>query len=618
MTRVFLSYATQDAAAARKLTREWRERGADVFQFGDPERQAEIIIDEIERQIRAADVFVALMSPAYLASPWCRREWQLAIRREHALPAQFIYVVVVASTPHDDAGMLNAYSWVDATGELTASRLDEVTAALPFARRPTGSDVDFPGFRNREDELTTLLGALQTVGGRDLWVVVAPPLMGKTWLLVKLEKALVNASPSWSVRRMDLRREPDGLRDDPARLVTALLDVEDMAQDGLGEDNLESMALKVGSRVEPLLFVLDGAELLTPACATAARTALTAVHRIVRKTGRRARFGLVIATRRHDEWRGLGPDARTGERFGTLGLSQFGRDVVLQALLDMPHDIGAEQRWSYAERLQRLSEGLPALLARSVRWAGRTGFLRMAESDGPATFDAVARDYVQKDLLSADCLLPMGSRQSERPKAGLAVLHSTLRVLSTYRLYTQSHLAFHLDADPALRAALEHAAWGPEDLWEALGRTALQSNKKAYEIWHELDPSLRRLLHRYHHRTDAERAAAHRTARRFYSGWSQNQAAGREQQVVLVECLWHEAARLTIEEPNAVSERLPIVAVELARACGRGPMYKPAEFREAVLRRLNDDDELKLLLVDHGDLFTTIVESVIGVIGDEQ
>ena len=65
---------------------------------------------------------------------------------------------------------------------------------------------------------------------------------------------------------------------------------------------------------------------------------------------------------------------------------------------------------------------------------------------------------------------------------------------------------------------------------------------------------------------------------------------------MLVECLWHEAVRLTIDEPDAVVQRLPAVAEALARECGPGPMFKPAEFREAVSRRLGNDDELQLLL----------------------
>lgn len=611
MMRVFLTYSSRDAAVTEHLARDWRERGADVLWFGEPSQQGGIIVDDIVREIDTADVFVAVMSPAYLASPWCRREVLLAIDRENRIDEQFIHVVEVARTPHERAGALRTYSWINATGELTASRLDDVASGLPFGRRPTGSVAEFPEFHNRQVELARLRDALQTPGGRELWVVVSPPRMGKTWLLAKLEKELVNTSTPWAVHRIDLRRESDDLRDDPLRLVTSLLETGSTAPRSLQEEDLEAIALEVNARPGPLLFILDGAELLDPSCAVEARAALTAIYRIVRSMGRSERFGLVIATRRPDEWRGLGPVARTGQRFQPLHLTPFDDAVVYQALLALPNDVGIERRWSYAAYLQQLSEGLPALLSRSVQWAKRTGFRSTAE--GPVAFDVVARDYIEKDLLSVESLLPMGAT---RRRQAIAALRSTLRVISTYRLYTQSHLTFHLEADEFLRTALRNAGWSPEDLWTALGQTSLQSNREALEIWHEIEPPLRRLLHRYHQRSDAERAAAHTTAVRFYGLWSQNRGAGREQQVVLVESLWHEASRLMIEEPDAVVERLPGIAVELAQNCGRGPMFHPAEFREAVVRRLTEDDELQTLLSKHDGLFGTIVQSVADAIGE--
>lgn len=612
MTRVFLSYSYQDSAAAEHVARDWRERGAVVFRSGDPENSGKIILREIVREIDTADVFVALMSPAYMESAWCQREVELAVSREHRMDGQFMRVVEVVSTPHDEGGALRTYSWIDATGELTASLLEDVARGLRLPRRPTGSDVEFPDFHNREEELSKLSGALRTTGGRELWLVVSPPLMGKTWLLAKLEKELVNGTPPWAVHRMDLRRAPEDLRYEPARLVTTLLQTDDLAQDELRDEDLQNIALTVSARRAPLLFVLDGAELLDRSCAVEARAALTAIHRIVRDTDRHERFGLIIATRRPDEWRGVGMIARKGQRFESLYLTQFDDEVVYQAL---PADINTDRRWAHAQGLQRLSEGLPALLARCVQWAARNEFLEVADPGDAEAFDEVARDYIRKDLLSADILLTMGTTNRRQ---ALAALRGTLRAISIYRLYTQSHLTFHLDANETLREALNTAGLSAEDLWRALGRTALQSNRNPQEIWHEIEPPLRRLLHRYYLRTPAERAAAHATARRFYGRWNQNQAAGREQQVVLVECLWHETSRLRIEQPDAVAERLPGIAVELARACGHGPMFHAAEFREAVVRRLGEDEELQMLLSEHDGLFDAIVEAVADAIGGDR
>jgi hypothetical protein len=619
VTRVFLSFASPDATVAERFARFWDGLGVEVFRFDDPTRPTGRVVTEIEDELARADLFVVLLSPHYRASQWCQQERDLAIQRDNDSSRQFVHVVKVAETPPDSTGLLRNYHWLDATGEPTDLLLHEVSARLPLGDEAVAAAVTvaaaarIPGFRNRDDELANLLGALQTRGGRELWVVVSPPLMGKTWLLTKLDQELTAGEPRWTVRRLDLRHEPTELRTNPARLVGSLLDVEIPSQQAaLLDDDVLDIVARVSKRAGPQLFVLDSAELLTPACATSVRSALTAVHRLARRTGRGRRFALVVGTRRHDEWRGLGSDAHAGQRFEALRLTEFGHDIVHQALLELPLQFGEEERWSHAERLHRLTEGLPALLVRSLKWAQDTAFVQMDRSAGSAAFDAVARDYIQDHLLSADSLLPMGA---PRPAEALTVLRSMLRVLSTYRLYTQSHLKFHLDGDRALQQQLDDAHWTRVDLWDALGHTALGTQQAAHEMWHEIEPSLRRLLYRYHHRTDADRVAAHVAARRFYGGWTQDHAAGREQQVVLVESLWHEASRLAIEQPDAVARLLPGVAVELARTFGRSPMYEPAEFSDAVVGRLRDDDDLKLAVAGHDGLFDEIVKSVALTIG---
>jgi hypothetical protein len=619
MTRIFLSFASEDAAVAKRFATFWAALGVEVFRFDAPDRRPGRVVEEIERQLGEADLFIVLLSPHYLGSGWCRQERDLAFQREIKMGRLYVHVGKVAETAPEDAGLLANYHWLDATGELTDQRLSEISTQLRLERGAgaavpdVGAVAEIPGFRNRDDELANLSGALQTPGGRDLWVVVSPPLMGKSWLLARLEQKLTGVTPHWAVRHLDLRHAPAELRTNPTRLVGSLLNVDTSSPQGpLLDDDLRKIAAQLSVRKGSQLFVLDSAELVTPSCATLARSALTAVRRLVRRTGRGGRMGLVIGTRRHAEWRGLGSDARIGERFEALRLTEFGHEIVHQALLDLPLRFGEEELWSHSAALHRLTEGLPALLVKSVQWAQDTAFLEMDRSDSSLAFDAVARDYIESDLLSAGSLLPMGG---PRPAEALAVLREMLRILSTYRLYTQSHLKFHLDADPALRQKLADAHWTRVELWDALGQTALGTQQDAHEIWHEIEPPLRRLLHRNHYRTDDDRIAAHTMARRFYGGWTQDHAAGREQQVVLVESLWHETSRLAIEQPRALVRLLPGVAVGLARTFGTSPMYEPAEFTEAVVRRLHDDDELKTLLSGYPGLFEEIVKSVSLTIG---
>jgi len=59
----------------------------------------------------------------------------------------------------------------------------------------------------------------------------------------------------------------------------------------------------------------------------------------------------------------------------------------------------------------------------------------------------------------------------------------------------------------------------------------------------------------------------------------------------------------------------PLIDLKLATTFGNSPMYEAAEFSDAVVRRLSDDDELRMLLARHEGLFEEIVKSVTLTIG---
>lgn len=464
-----------------------------------------------------------------------------------------------------------------------------------------------PVFRNRESELERLLTAGRAGRRDNLWVVVAPPTMGKTWLLARMEGTLVDGGQT--VTRLDLRRASPELRANPVRLLGELLQL-DLAQAQSPSDvAIRAATDLLASRDRPPVVVLDSADLLVPSCRTALRAMLLAVDQAFARAGRAGEFAAVIATRTLDDWSGITPG--TVGRFRPLALDEFGESVCRAVVADLGANVDEQQHRDLARQLQAASFGLPALLYPSLRWLVQTRFVRPMDED--ALLDDVARPYVLDELLSADCLLPAGS---PRLQQALAVLRGAVRALSTYRLYTRSHLTFQLDKDPALRELVDEVGWTTGELWEALGRTALQATRNPREIWLEIEPPLRRLLYSYHHRGQAERASAHAEARSFYSGWDRDRSAGKEQHVVLVECLWHEAARLSIEEPDTLPERLPRVAVELARALGGGSAYALPEFRNAVVRRMSDDDELRELLDDHASLFDAVINAVATTLGD--
>jgi hypothetical protein len=619
MTRVFLSYAEEDGTTADRLVSWFTDAGIECFWWQDKEQRGKRFVGEIEAGIGSADLFVILMSSDYLSSPWCRRERDLAIQRETDLGRQFNYVLQVAETSYAESGFLRNYDWLDLAAPLDDEKINTAMAALPLNRvsvslpgakaaqaRPGGPR---PVFRNRVDELNAIVNALTTTGGRDLWLIISPPRMGKSWFLDQLQRELTLRVRNCVVRLLDLREHPVDLRVNPTKLLGVLLNVDDPGFP-LSDTARRAIAAEISKRGRPQLYLLDSADLLDTRCAAELRSALTGIYQLVKRTGTRtSRLSVLIGSRRHDDWKGLGRDAASGVRFHPLPLTEFGADVMHQALTELDRNLGADQLWEYANRLHRLSEGLPALLIRGLHWAEETEFLELDESEGEGTFDVVARPYIRDDLLSVESLLPFGGHNLAETKG---LLERTLRVLVVYRLFTQSHLRYHVEADPGFQSALQAAGWSLNELWRAVSRTALLK-RPLEELWQVIHPPIRRLLYRYYYRSDQARCKAHTAARRFYEGWI-DRNAGKEQAVMLVECLWHETARMVIEQPSEVRSLLPRVATELAGDFIKSPIYEPVEFSEFVYQRLRGDEEFQMILHMYDGLFDEIVNSVAATI----
>jgi len=73
--KVFLSYSPEDRGLAQRLGDDLRRRGHDVYPAAHwPEN--------VEAAVRRADAFVAILSPAAVASPFVQREVSLALVSE--------------------------------------------------------------------------------------------------------------------------------------------------------------------------------------------------------------------------------------------------------------------------------------------------------------------------------------------------------------------------------------------------------------------------------------------------------------------------------------------------------------------------------------------------------
>jgi len=607
--RLFLSYAEEDHAAVDGLVSHFRDEGFELYDWQDPSRRGGRIVDGIEAAIGRADAFLAFLSPHFLTSPWCRLERNLALHREMdrgpgVAPLPFIFVLEVAKTPYPTAGFLRDYDWFDLTtprhqeqalADLT-SRLREIGATVAETPATTSADQVPPLFRNRGEELKRLVAALTNPADSHFWLVISPPELGKSWFLDRLNVEMAVQSPKWVTRLVDVKEEPLDIRNDAARLCARFF----------GSGVPHDVAQKINTGTSPYLCLLDSAELLQRKTARELRFHLGEIYQLVQNAGNiNVRLAFVAASRRQDDWKGVEPKPR----FSALPLTQFKVNVVNQALRDLAERDGRaftnDEFQKNAERVHQLSEGLPALLVRCLHWIQTQGWTGIGRLETQELFEQLARPYIQGGLLSLDSLFPWSG---DNPTEQRTPLEQAFRVLAPYRLFTQSHLRHHAESDATFRAALVRSEWPVGHLWRAISDTALLL-QPLDEPWLEIHPAIRRLLYRYFYTTDRRRAGAHRAARTFYDGWG-GSSAGKEQGVVLVECLWHEAAFLLLKKPKGMEQLLIRSARRLSQTLRTTPAFAEDELRAFTARRMRDDEELQDAVGHSRDLFEVLVEIV--------
>ena len=371
---------------------------------------------------------------------------------------------------------------------------------------------------------------------------------------------------------------------------------------------LREIAQEIIRGGQPYLCLLDSAELLDEATAAALRKFLSQIHQHVQQGGDiEVRLGLIVASRREDEWRGVTP----APRLFPLPLTEFKVNVVEDALRDLAVQMGGRafsQSWfqQNAARTHRLSEGLPALLVRCLQWIRTEEGLEMDRLEGQELFEELARPYIEQGLLSPESLVPWNETQAGEPRRAL---DAAFRVLTPYRLFTQSHLRNQLGSDLAFEETLRDVRWSLEDLWRGISGTALL-RRPLNEPWQEIHGAIRRLLYRYYYTSDERRAQAHHDARKFVEVWAEKQA-GKEQVIGLVECIWHEATVLCLRRPAEMEQSLSESARTLSRALRPSSAYTVDELREYASARMRDDEELQDVVSRVDGLFTRLVEIVI-------
>lgn len=629
MARIFLSYAEEDSPRAVQLVEQLRQADFDVWYWQDPRQRGGQFIAKIEAEINRADAFVAVLSAHFLASPWCRHEQDMALRREAALRPRdsahpFLFIVQVKPVDYAKTGILGNYDWFNLTvpgreqQELDAllTRLRQVTTAGTAAPSPPVQAL-WPTFINRETELDDLLHSLTNPAGEHFWLVLAGPQMGKTWLLKELPVRLADrANQPWQVRLVDLRDEALDLRAGAGKLLARFFDTPPVEEPD--EAAILQIAQQLSRLQQPWLCLLDSAELLSEDVAGRLRRYLSRIHRQLDNAGNEnIRLAFVAASRRpYRRWKGITPTPR----FTALKLTHFKDNVVENALRTMARRDNRtfDAGWyrANAARLRRLTEGLPALLVTYMQWIREAGYLFTPEQiESRERFDELALPYIRQTLLSIQSLLQFGGNPDTlEPRR--AVLEQALLKLASYRLFTQSHLENVIETNPGLKTGLEQSHWTVDDLWEAIGNTFLM--EPVDEPWRVLYPAIRRLLFRYHHATPAGQTEAHRRAGAFYQGWWNGVAAGKEQSVVLVERLWHQAEYLRLSHVDKPAQQLLRFAGNLFKGVIPPRGYSLKELLDYIEDQLNEDEELQETITGiHPDLFEELVKLAGQVRGSE-
>jgi TolB-like protein/Flp pilus assembly protein TadD len=135
---VFLSYASQDAAAAQKICEALRAASIEVFFDQSELRGGDAWDQKIRRQIKNCALFIPVISrhTHERAEGYFRLEWKLAIDRSHLIVANraFLVPVVIDDTRDDDENVPDRFHEVQWTrlpgGETHRTFVERVSALL--------------------------------------------------------------------------------------------------------------------------------------------------------------------------------------------------------------------------------------------------------------------------------------------------------------------------------------------------------------------------------------------------------------------------------------------------------------------------------------------------------
>jgi hypothetical protein len=440
-------------------------------------------------------------------------------------------------------------------------------------------------FRNRERELEDICTAIFHEDGEHFWLVIAPPQLGKSWLLEEIgDKVNREWRGRFTVRLVDVRGLPAEATADAEAILLRMFGHDPASTEGRPVADAIVSQITMNSSFH--LCLLDSAELLADSTVRALRRHLNEINgQLGRVRSGSVRLALVVASRRESEWKGVTPPPR----FKIRRLTEFRVEVIYAALEELAREtnrsFATEQIQEIAQRVHALGEGLPALLAGSLRWIRDRGWNDLELLEDPATFDEIAKPYIEKDLLSPGSLSARGSTPTNDQRAAI---EQALLKLSPYRFLTMSHLTRQV-SDGALQNYLEQLGWRVTDLWDAVSGADLLY-VPLWQPWHEVYAPIRRLLCRHAYPAVADRVRAHQAALQFTRPFMLG-LYGSDQCRALVECLWQQVQILTLVRSADLEETLTRLGGELSARLSPVPGIDSRALREMAVRFIENDQE---------------------------
>jgi tetratricopeptide (TPR) repeat protein len=205
---VFLSYASQDAEAAKKICEALRAAGVEVWFDQSELRGGDSWDAKIRKQIKDCTLFVPVISANTnaRAEGYFRLEWKLAVDRSHLIAddAHFLFPVVIDDTPDATARVPDKFrdvQWTRLNVKDTPPMLAERVARLLAKDHHAAGEYTAPG--RRPQKARSWMRNLGMIMGLTIGLVYA---LRPLWAPAKRREAkpaatTAPAAPVWSEAR---------------------------------------------------------------------------------------------------------------------------------------------------------------------------------------------------------------------------------------------------------------------------------------------------------------------------------------------------------------------------------------------------------------------------------